>query len=73
MSVLTGKRLRIISDGTAASTHILDANGDLVKFGLAALTKIEFLPIEPKGFVTAILTISSIALDLDAVVVDAKS
>lgn len=61
----TGRRLRIVSDGTARSTVVYDANGDPVKWGNAGLAKIEIFPIVPDGLVRAAFTVEMVGLDLD--------
>jgi hypothetical protein len=60
-------KLRIISDGTPGSTHILDASGDKLKLGPGVgITKIVIDPIVAGGgLVTAHVTIEGVALDID--------
>jgi hypothetical protein len=60
------KRVRIISDGTAQGTKVLDANGDPVKWGGSGLVEIEILPINNNGLVAAKFTVNFVELDVDA-------
>lgn len=59
-------RVRIISDGTANNTKVLDANGDPIKWGTSGLVMVEILPIKPNGIVTAVFTVKFVELDVDA-------
>lgn len=64
-SVLAQRRgLRIISDGTAARTYLVDMLGERVKLGNSFLTKIVFDPIEPNGLITAHITVENVEIDL---------
>jgi hypothetical protein len=40
-----GERVRIISDGTAFGTRVLNADGTPIPF----VSRVEILPIEPNG------------------------
>lgn len=60
------KRIRIISNGTAESTRVIDAAGDPIKWGASGLIKLEIAPITAEGIVTAVLTVGLVALDVDA-------
>jgi hypothetical protein len=62
-------RIRIISDGTARTTHVLDAKGDKIKWGSSGLTKIEILPIMPDGIVEAVFTVQFVAVDIEGVAI----
>lgn len=55
-------RIRIISDGTAMGTRVLNADGAAIP----GVMRVEILPIEPSGAVTARLTLGLVELELEA-------
>jgi hypothetical protein len=59
-------RVRIVSDGTAQGTHVLDSCGDKLKVGQTAIVSIEIEPIVAGTFVTATVTFEGVMLDVDA-------
>jgi hypothetical protein len=65
---MTGSKVRIVSDGTPAGTHVLDANGDQLKLGRSQVVRIEIEPIVANTLVTATVTIEDVLLDIDALV-----
>lgn len=55
-------KVRIVSDGTAAGTRVLNADGT----PLPGVARIEILPLDPAGVVQARLTLSFVELDMVA-------
>jgi hypothetical protein len=55
-------RIRIVSDGTAHGTRVLNADGEPIP----GVTKIEIEPLEPCGIVRAKLTFHFVELDVVA-------
>jgi hypothetical protein len=59
--------LKIVSDGTASGTHVIDADGQILRTGkTCGLKRIVIDPIEPGGQVTAHLTLEGVALEVTA-------
>lgn len=56
--------LRIVSEGTAAQTYLLDMLGQKVKLGMSLITGIQIDPIKPGGVITAHVTLENVELDL---------
>ena len=65
------ERVRIISNGTAMGTRVLNPDGAPIPH----VMRMEIVPIEPNGAVTARLTIGLLELDLEAdlALADAKA
>jgi hypothetical protein len=59
-------KVKIVSDGRANGTVVLDGNGEPIRWGRSGITKIEIRPIEPEGLVEAVFTVRNLALDLVA-------
>jgi hypothetical protein len=55
------KKLRIVSDGTAQGTKVYCGEHEI-----QGITRLEILPIEVGGVVTAKLTFSAVELDMEA-------
>jgi hypothetical protein len=59
--------LKIVSDGTATGTHVLDADGQMLRLGkTCGIKRVVIDPIEPGGHVTAHLTLEGVGLDIIA-------
>lgn len=54
-------KLKIVSDGTARGTRVYAGNTEIT-----GIARIEVLPINPGGLVSAVLTFPAVALDLVA-------
>lgn len=60
--------LKIVSDGTSNGTHVLDADGQMLRLGkTCGIKRIVIDPIEPGGAVIAHLTLEGVALDIAAI------
>ncbi len=54
-------KLKIVSDGTARGTSVFYQNTEIT-----GIARIEILPIEPDGLVSAVLTFLAVEIDLVA-------
>jgi hypothetical protein len=60
--------LKIVSDGTASGTHVIDADGQMLRLGkTCGIKRIVIDPIEPGGPIIAHLTLEGVALDVAAI------